>query len=376
MSVNEIEAKSILIKQKRVESWFLSRYGMNIYRGCSHNCAYCDGRAEKYRVDGEFGRDITVKTNAVDLLRRALDPRRRRKRLKRAYVFVGGGVNDGYQPLEEKYRLTRGALEVIERFRFPVHLLTKSSLVERDFDILDRIREHDPVIVSMSFSTVDDDLAATFEPGASRPSDRLRTLARARERSFATAMYLMPVIPLVTDSQASVEASLRAAKEVGVDYAMFGGMTLKGGRQADHFARVLRRFDPDRVSDVMELYRDDTWGSPDPRYYEMVEGRFAAAARTIGLAQRAPARLLRGALEENDVAVVILENIDHLLRVRGKKSSFRWVARAIASLDVPLSEMRTELRSIRGVTVALERELREILDTGTCQLHESLMAGA
>lgn len=376
MGVVETEAKSILTKQRRVESWFLSRYGMNIYRGCTHNCAYCDGRAEKYQVDGDFGRDVCVKTNAVDLLRRALDPRRRRKRLKRAYVFVGGGVNDGYQPIEEKYRLTRGALEVIEGFRFPVHLLTKSCLVERDFDVLDRIREHDPVIVSMSFSTVDDQLAAHFEPGASRPTRRLETLARARERGFATAMYLMPVIPLVTDSVKCIEASVSAAKEVGVDYVMFGGMTLKGGRQTEHFSRALTRYDPERVTDVMALYQDDTWGNPDPRYYEMVGTRFAVAARTLGVAQRAPARLLRNALEENDIAVVILENIDHLLRTRGRKSSFRWAARAIAALDTPLSQMRADLRSLRGVTVALERELLEILDTGTCQLHESLMAGA
>ena len=74
----EIVAKSILRKHKKIESWFLTRYGMNLYRGCEHNCVYCDGRTEKYQVDGKFGRDVVVKINAIDLLRRELDPKRKR----------------------------------------------------------------------------------------------------------------------------------------------------------------------------------------------------------------------------------------------------------------------------------------------------------
>ena len=105
--ISEIHAKSILRKQKKVESWFVSRYGMNLYRGCTHNCAYCDGRAEKYNVDGEFGKDIAVKSNALEVLRRELDPSRKRKPMPRGFMFVGGGVCDSYQPAEATYHLTR-----------------------------------------------------------------------------------------------------------------------------------------------------------------------------------------------------------------------------------------------------------------------------
>ncbi|MFC1998241.1 hypothetical protein ACFLVR_01185 [Chloroflexota bacterium] len=77
--IREVEAKSILRKHKRIDSWFISCYGMNLYRGCAHNCVYCDGRAETYQVDGEFGTDVSVKTNAIDILRRELDPKRKRK---------------------------------------------------------------------------------------------------------------------------------------------------------------------------------------------------------------------------------------------------------------------------------------------------------
>ncbi len=84
MSIKETEAKSILRKHKKIDSWFLSRYGMNLYRGGTHNCVYCDGRAEGYYVEGEFGKDVVVKVNAIEILKQELDPKRKRTPFKRA----------------------------------------------------------------------------------------------------------------------------------------------------------------------------------------------------------------------------------------------------------------------------------------------------
>src|SRR4030042_1202416 len=100
MNIKELHAKSILHTQNKIESWFLSYYGMNLYRGCSHNCVYCDGRSEKYRVDGEFGEDVVVKVNAVDVLRRELNSKNKRGSVKYGYMLLGGGVGDSYQPVE------------------------------------------------------------------------------------------------------------------------------------------------------------------------------------------------------------------------------------------------------------------------------------
>ena len=141
MGVREIQAKSVLRKQKKIDSWFISHYGMNLYRGCTHDCAYCDGRTEGYYVEGEFGRDVAVKVNALEILNRELDPKRKRKPLKKGYFMVGGGVGDSYQPLEQKYRLTRNTLVLLEKYGFPVHILTKSTRVKRDMDILQRINQ-------------------------------------------------------------------------------------------------------------------------------------------------------------------------------------------------------------------------------------------
>ena len=170
---------------------------MNIYRGCQHDCSYCDGRAEKYQVEGSFGQHLTVKTNAGELLARELDPKQRRKPLIKGFIGLGGGVGDAYQPLEKKYRLTRKILSIIKNHRFPLHILTKSTLVKRDLDIIDQISKNESTIVSMSFSSVDDTISKIFEPKVPVPSERLRALAAFKQKDILCGMYLMPVIPLL-----------------------------------------------------------------------------------------------------------------------------------------------------------------------------------
>jgi len=101
--IRETEARSILLKHKKIDSWFISRYGLNLYRGCAHNCVYCDGRSERYQVNEAFGENVAVKINAVEVLARELDPKRRRVKLKPSYMMLGGGVGDSYQPAENKY---------------------------------------------------------------------------------------------------------------------------------------------------------------------------------------------------------------------------------------------------------------------------------
>jgi len=132
---------------------------MNLYRGCSHNCTYCVGRAEGYYVEGEFGSDVSVKINALEVLHRELDPKRKRTPLKPGYMLVGGGVGDSYQPIEEKYALTRKTLSLLYEKKLPIHILTKSTLVKRDIDIIEKINETNKAIVSFSFSSTDEKIS-------------------------------------------------------------------------------------------------------------------------------------------------------------------------------------------------------------------------
>jgi DNA repair photolyase len=375
LAIREIEAKSILRKHKKIDSWFISRYGMNLYRGCTHNCVYCDGRSEAYYVDGEFGKDVTVKVNAIELLRRELDPKRKRVPFKRSFIMMGGGVGDSYQPLERKYELTRKALELMYEYNLPVHMLTKSTLIKRDVDILKRINEQSRAIVSFSFSSVDDKISAIFEPGVPPPDERLQAISFFKNEGIACGMFLLPVIPFITDTSELLEQTVSRAKEAGVDFVIFGGMTLKEGRQQEYFYDALRRTHPELIAEYQNIYRGSEWGEATREYYGSISQRFNSIAQKYRMPRRMPPVLYRDILEQNDLAVVILEHIDYLLKLEGKSSPFGYAAYSISQLKEPLSTMKGELQKIKGVSKAVEAVILEILETGSSSYYEKLLMG-
>lgn len=375
MTITEIEAKSVLRRHRKIDSWFVSRYGMNLYRGCFHNCVYCDGRAEGYYVSGELGEDVGVKVNAIDILRRELDPKRRRKPLARSYVMVGGGVGDSYQPIEKKYQLTRRALQLVHESGFPVHVLTKSTLVTRDVDILKAVNEESRAIVSFSFSSVSDRISAIVEPRVAPPSERLEAIRFFKGEGLACGMFLLPVIPGVTDSAELLEEAVARAKGVGVDFIIFGGMTLKEGRQRTYFEEKIKDHYPRLEAEYRRIYRGGKWGEPAPECADRLNRTLGAIGRRHNMPVRMPPALYQDILGGNDLVVVILEHIDYLLRVQGKRSPFGNAAYSISKVAEPLSEMKGELRKLKGVNEMVECVVLEILAAGRSSLHEQLLAG-
>lgn len=373
MAVREIEAKSILRKYKKVDSWFISHYGMNLYRGCTHNCVYCDGRAESYYVDGQFGQDVTVKVNAIEILRRELDPKRKRIPFKRSFVMIGGGVGDSYQPIEETYQLSRRALELVDEYNLPVHVLTKSTLIKRDIDILKKINEKNRAIVSFSFSSVDDEISAIFEPGVPSPSDRLKTLVFFKNEGIACGMFLLPVIPFVTDTPELMEETIRKASEVGLDFIIFGGMTLKEGRQKDYFFKILKKHYPKLIVEYENVYTKNKWGEATGKYYNLINTIFNRIAKRYKMPKRIPFNLYKDILGENDLVVVILEHIDYLLKLEGRSSPYGYAAYSISKIKEPLSTMKSELKRIRGVGKVTEKIILEILETRSSSYYKKLL---
>jgi len=373
MVIREIEAKSILRKHDKIDSWFISHYGMNLYRGCIHNCVYCDGRSEKYYVDGEFGCDVAVKVNAVEVLRREFDPRRKRTPFKKSFVMVGGGVGDSYQPVEKKYQLTRKVLGLMYESNFPVHLLTKSTLVRRDIDILKKINEKNRVIVSFSFSSADDEISAIFEPGVPPPSERLETIELFKNEGITCGMFLLPVIPFVTDNPELMEKTIRMANNVGVDFIIFGGMTLKEGKQKEYFFEKLQGGYPGLIPRYKSIYPRDKWGNAVGEYYDYINKTFNTIAKKYKIPKRIPPALYRDVLSENDLVVVMLEHMDYLLKLEGKKSTYGYAAYSISKLGESLSTIRGDLRKIRGVGEITERIILEILDSGGSSYYEKLL---
>ena len=240
--------------------------GMNLYRGCSHGCIYCDSRSKCYQMNHDF-EDIEVKENALELLEAAL--RRKRKR-----CMIGtGAMTDPYLPLEKKLGYTRKALLLIEKYGFGVALQTKSDLVLRDLDILRQINEKTKAVVQMTLTTADEKLCRIIEPNVSTTNERFEALKALRDAGIPTVVWLCPVLPFINDTEENIRAILGMCVEAGVRGVLcFGmGLTLREGnreyfyRQLDiHFPRLKERYireygnnymvDSPRSTELMRLF--------------------------------------------------------------------------------------------------------------------------
>lgn len=301
---HEIQARTVTRLPGVTDPWFIGRYGMNLYRGCEHGCAYCDGRAERYYVAGAFDGDIQVKRNAVEVLARELDRVR-----EPGFVLLGGGVCDAYQPAEERFLLARGVLELCRDRGLPVHVLTKSALVERDLDLCAAIATGSRVILSFSIATTDESLRERFEPRASPLHERWRLIARAKRLGLGAGVMAMPLLPGLSDQPAHVEALVRKAREVGADFVCISGLTLRPGVQMETYLRALREGSPELLPGYEKLYAARlASGAPDRRYLSRVEARGRAALAANGLPGRPPWPLFRGMLPTYAEVGVLLEH--------------------------------------------------------------------
>ena len=174
-----IPAKTIVTKVKAPGNWFGIDYNMNIYKGCCHGCIYCDSRSDCYGVD-DFDK-VRVKEDALRIIRDDL------RRKTRTGVVGTGAMSDPYNPFERELKLSRHALELCDAFEFGTAIATKSSLLERDIDILQSVAEHSPVLLKITVTCVSDELAARIEPHVSRPTERFRFPGRTVYRDSAHA---------------------------------------------------------------------------------------------------------------------------------------------------------------------------------------------
>jgi len=233
--VTEIQARVLLSSHPKPDPWFGIRYTMNLYRGCQHQCIYCDSRSECYRIDN-FA-DIQVKVNALDLLRKELP----RKRIKG--TIGTGSMNDPYMPIEAERNLTGRALGIIAEHRFPVHIITKSDLVVRDIATLQTISEV-YAAVSFTITTADDDLGKRLEPGAPKVSARFAAMRELAAHGLLVGVTLMPVLPFIEDTEENITAIITRAHDSGATYILPAfGVTLRD-RQRDYYYAKLDRLFP------------------------------------------------------------------------------------------------------------------------------------
>lgn len=211
--------------------------GMNIYRGCTHGCIYCDSRSKCYGFTHDF-EDIEVKINAPELLEKALHSKRKR-------CMIGtGSMCDPYMHCEEKTELTRRCLEIIEKHGFGISLLTKSSRVLRDLDILKRINSNAKCVVQMTLTTYDENLCKILEPNVSTTRERFETLKILRDNNIPTIVWLSPILPFINDTKENIEGILDYCVQAEVKGIIcFGmGMTLREGNREYFYSALDRHF--------------------------------------------------------------------------------------------------------------------------------------
>ncbi len=237
-------------------------YGMNIYRGCSHGCIYCDSRSLCYRFTHPF-EDIEVKQNAPELLEKAL-------RSKRKKCMIGtGAMSDPYMHCEEELRLTRRCLEIIRQYGFGAAIQTKSDRILQDLDLLDEINRSAKCVVQMTLTTYDDDLCRILEPNVCITKRRIEVLNIMKERGIPTVVWLTPILPFINDTEENILSILNECVRAGVkgiiDFGM--GLTLREGDREYYYAALDKHF-PGMKEKYIRCY-GNAYELPSPKAKEL-----------------------------------------------------------------------------------------------------------
>ena len=251
--MHEIRAEGILSVQN----------GMNLYRGCTHGCIYCDARSTCYQMDHAF-EDIAVKVNAPELLEQAL-------RRKRSRCMIGtGAMSDPYLPLERELRLTRRCLELIDAYGFGLSIQTKSDLILRDLDLLKSINRKTKCVVQMTLTTYDEALCRILEPHVCTTARRIEVLKQMQEAGIPTIVWLTPILPFLNDTEENIRHLLDACRDAGVyGVVTFGiGVTLRDGDRQYFYQKLDEHF-PGMKERYIQTY-GSAYVLPSPRERELM----------------------------------------------------------------------------------------------------------
>lgn len=241
-----------------------SNNGMNIYRGCTHGCIYCDSRSKCYGFTHEF-EAIEVKINAPQLLEKALKSKRKK-------CMIGtGAMCDPYLHIEENLKLTRKCLELIDQYEYGVAVQTKSTRVLRDMDLLKSINDKTKAVVQMTMTTYDETLCKILEPNVSTTKERFEALLQFKEAGIPTVVWLTPILPFINDTEENIRGILGYCVEAGVKGIIcFGmGVTLRDGNR-EYFYKALDKHFPGMKNKYIRTY-GNAYDIPSPNNKKLLE---------------------------------------------------------------------------------------------------------
>jgi DNA repair photolyase len=252
-----------MINYQEFKTILSSKNNMNVYRGCTHGCIYCDSRSEIYGMTNTF-ENIVVKTNAVELLDQALAKKRSK------CMITTGAMTDPYIPQEKEIKNTRKCLEVIEKHGFGVSVLTKSDLILRDLDILKRINQKAKCVVQMTLTTYDEELCKILEPNVCTTKRRFEVLLEMHKAGIPTVVWLTPVLPFINDNEENILGILDYCKQAKITglLALGMGMTLRKGNREYYFKKLDKHF-PGLKQEYMKRFGLSYW-LPSPNSQKLI----------------------------------------------------------------------------------------------------------
>ncbi len=366
------KAMDLLKPADLVDNFTRALYKLAPYRGCAHGCRYCDGRAERYYVEGDFERDIVEKPTLPARLAADLPKAR-----ERGLVAFGSGTTDPYQPCEAVSNITGSCAELLVRGplppagRLPALIMTKSALALRDLPLWKIHAAQAGLVLLVSLTSLDEDLRAVMEPGASSFAQRLGLLREFKAAGCATGILAMPFLPGLSDQEESIQRVYAAAKDIGVDFVMPGGLTLRPGRQKDLYLSCLGQFRPELLPGVESIYREarDS-GTPTWEARKALESTITPLRRDSGLPFLLPHKVFGPILPAHDSLRLLLRDMIELYADRSIDT--RMLKRSAEFYDSWLVAKRREFRRTRSLAsswledalpeAAKSGELRSLLD--------------
>lgn len=255
-----VKAKTILSSEKCGTDWYGIDYKMNLYRGCSHGCIYCDSRSNCYHIDNF---DVPRgKENALAILEKELSKKR-----KKGVVGIGS-MSDTYNPQELKYEQTRGALKLLSKYNFGVSIDTKSDLILRDLDILKEINSKNIVIIKFTITTPNDELSKIIEPHVSCSSKRFEAIKVLTNNGIFTGIMMNPVLPFITDSEEDIKKLVKLAYDSGAKFIhTYMGMTLRENERDYYYQELDKHFQG--LKDKYIKYYGEKYNCPVPNYKKL-----------------------------------------------------------------------------------------------------------
>ncbi len=353
------EVKTVLKKSKFIDSYFITKFAFSPYMACEHGCKYCDGRAERYYVEGNFEKDIVIRKNLAEQLDKDLSKLR-----DKGIAIVGSGISDSYQPIELEEELMRESLKVLIKHKQSCMIITKSSNILRDIDLLKELNMQAGVTIALSLAFPDDKDRKIIEPAASSIDERIDTILRIKELGIGVGVMAMPILPMIVDNENDLVRLFDLYKSLDVDFVLPGSLTLRPGKNKQVFFDMLNEYYPQYLPAYKKIYSQNfTSGSPNWLYSKPFYSRVEALMKERELSPVIPLKLYKNRFPKYDVIYIYLKQLKFLYKDYTKS-----INRLVSSYNDYKEwyiEFNSRIRSSRKITyLDLESEFDILIKTG------------